>query len=220
MQDSELPSPATLDETARHFMEMRPQLVAVADRMVGSTAEAEDVVQDVWLRWQTLDRSGIRSATGFLTTMTIRLAINCVQSARVRRETPLGTWLPDPVDTGANPWEGSERDETLSLAVLRLMQRLNPTERAAYLLREVFEYPYAGVAAFVQTTEVNARQLVSRARKHLSTERRQHIDQVDHRRLTDAFLKAARSGDIPALETVLTEHVTNSMKRWDSGSAA
>ncbi|MEU9290637.1 sigma-70 family RNA polymerase sigma factor [Streptomyces sp. NPDC048275] len=210
MQDSELPNPATLEETARHFMQVRPRLVAVADRMVASTAEAEDVVQDVWLRWQGLDRSGIRSATAFLTTMTVRLAINRKHSSRVRREICIGPWQPEPVDTSAAPWEGAERDETLSLAVLRLMERLNPTERAAYILREVFEYPYARLAALGQTNEVHARQLVSRARKHLSTERRQHIDQDDHRRLTEAFLKAARSGDTPALEAILTEHVTSS----------
>jgi RNA polymerase sigma-70 factor (ECF subfamily) len=209
MQNSELQDPATLDETARHFMEVRPRLVAVADRMVGNMAEAEDVVQDVWLRWQGLDRSGIRSATAFLTTMTVRLAINCTQSSRVRRETCVEPWLPERVDAGADPWEGAEWDETLSLAVLHLMEKLNPTERAAYILREVFDYPYARVAAIVQTSEVNTRQLVSRARKRLSTERRQYIDQGDHRRLTKAFLKAARSGDIPALETILTEHVAS-----------
>jgi len=90
------------------------------------------------------------------------------------------------------------------------MEKLNPTEQAAYILREAFEYPYARLAVIAQTNEVHARQLVSRARKRLSAERRQHIDQGDHRRLTEAFLKAARSGDIPALETILTEHVTSS----------
>ena len=109
--------------------------------MLGSAAEAEDVVQDVWTRWQSTDRRVVRDPPAFLATTTTRLAINVLQSARARRETYVGPWLPEPVDTSADPHLGAERSEALELATVMLLEKLAPTERAAYVLRETFDYP-------------------------------------------------------------------------------
>ncbi|MEU6346108.1 sigma factor [Streptomyces sp. NPDC046977] len=159
--------PATLDDATRQFAKVCPKLIGLAYSMLGSRAEAEEIVQEVWLRWRGVDRSGSRSTTAFLMTMTIRLAIGCARSAQVRRETYVGPWLPEPVDTSLDPQVGTEQYETLSFAVLSLMEELNPTERAAYILREASDFPYALVAAIVQTSEGDARQLVRQAREHL-----------------------------------------------------
>src|SRR3954469_11104682 len=136
------PTPADLDHAASVFASVRPRLFGIAYRMLGSATEAEDIVQEVWLRWQGCDRSEVLDAPAFLATTTTRLAINAAQSARSRRETYLGPWLPEPVDTSADPPLGAERGEALELAVLLLLEHLSPTERAAYVLREAFDYPY------------------------------------------------------------------------------
>jgi DNA-directed RNA polymerase specialized sigma24 family protein len=115
--------------------------------MLSSASEAEDLVQDVWLRWQTTDRSVVENPAAFLATTTTRLAINALQSARVRRETYIGPWLPEPVDTSADPYLGAERGEALEFAALLLMEKLAPSERAAYVLREAFDYPYGQIPA-------------------------------------------------------------------------
>src|SRR6201982_3141752 len=124
------------------FDEVRPRLFGIAYRMLGSAAEAEDVVQDVWLRWQSTNRSVVENPPAFLATKTTRLCINLAQSAHTRRETYVGTWLPKPVDTSSDPGLGAERSEALKLAVLLLLEKLSPTERAAYVLREAFDYSY------------------------------------------------------------------------------
>src|SRR5689334_24160056 len=121
--------------------------------MLSSATEAEDLVQDVWLRWQTTDRSVVVNPGAFLATTATRLAINALQSARVRRETYVGPWLPEPVDTSADPYLGAERGEALELATLLLMEKLTPNERAAYVLREAFDYPYAKISDILQSTE-------------------------------------------------------------------
>lgn len=177
--------------------------------MLGSAAEAEDVVQEVWLRWQATDRRLVRDPAAFLATTTTRLAINIAQSARSRRETYVGQWLPEPVDTSADPELGAERGEALELGVLRLLETLTPAERAAYVLSEAFDYPYAQIGEILHVKEVNARQLASRARKHLSGERREHVSAVEHRSLLDTFLTAARTGDLPALEDLFAEDVVS-----------
>src|SRR5215470_2028218 len=120
------------------FVSVRPRLYGIAYRMLGSAAEAEDIVQDVWLRWQSTNRNVILNPAAYLATTTTRLCIHVATSARVRRETYVGPWLPEPVDTGADPGLGAERGEALQLAVLLLLERLTPTERAAYVLREAF----------------------------------------------------------------------------------
>ena len=162
----------SLDDALSEFVSVRPRLFGIAYRILASVAEAEDIVQDVWLRWQTTDRSVILDTPAFLATMTTRLAINLAQSARSRHETYIGTCLPEPVDTSNDPHLGAERGEALEFAVLLLLEKLSPTERAAYVLREAFDYSYQAIADVLKLTEANIRQLVSRARKHISDVRR------------------------------------------------
>ncbi len=169
---SESGGPEDLEQAATIFAGLRPRLFGIAYRMLGSFTEAEDLVQEVWLRWQNYERGTVVNPAAFLATAITRLAINAVQSARVRRETYVGPWLPEPVDTGADPHLGAERDEALGFAVLLLLERLSPNERAAYVLREAFDYPYRQIAEIIQLSEAAVRQLVSRARKHVRTGRR------------------------------------------------
>ncbi len=196
-------------EAASVFAQVRPRLFGIAYRMLGSVADAEDLLQDVWLRWQTCDRSAVRNPGAFLATTTTRLAITASQTARARHETYVGPWLPEPVDTSADPQLGAERAAALEVAVLFLLEKLPATERAAYVLREAFDYPYQQIADIVQTTEVSARQLVSRARKHLAAERRAPVEPAEQRRLLTAFVDAARSGDLATLEKLLAEDVVS-----------
>ena len=160
------------DDGLSAFLSVRPRLFGIAYRMLRSAAEAEDVVQDAWVRWQTTDRRVVRDAAAFLATTTTRLAINVVQSARSRRETYVGPWLPEPLDTTHDPAVGAERGEALQFAVLLLMEKLSPTERAAYVLREAFGHAYREIADILRLEEANARQLVTRARQHLADRRR------------------------------------------------
>ena len=186
------------------FLGTRDRLFGIGYRMLGSAAEAEDLVQETWVRWQRTDHRTVRDPVGFLVTTITRLAINEVTSARARRETYPGPWLPEPVATGADPTLGAERAEAIELAVLMLLERLGPRERAAYVLREAFDYPYRRIAEVVEVSEANARQLVTRARTHLAEHRRTPADPRTHRRLLEAFLAAARDGDVGRLEAVLT----------------
>ncbi|WP_443041670.1 RNA polymerase sigma-70 factor [Streptomyces sp. B21-083] len=197
----------SLDEATKVFMAVRPQLFGIAYRVLGSAVEAEDILQEAWLRWQHTDRGVVLEPKAFLATVTARLAINLAQSARVRRESYIGPWLPEPIDTRADPQLGAERAEALDLAVLFLLERLNPVERAAYVLREAFDYPYRQIADMLETSETNTRQLVSRARKRVSSQRRKPVDATEHRRLMEVFLTAAQTGDLAVLEDILTEDV-------------
>lgn len=199
----------TVDDGLPAFSAARPRLFGIAYRILGSAAEAEDVVQDVWLRWQATDRSVVRDAPAFLATTTTRLAINVAQSARSRREEYIGPWLPEPIDTSADPQLGAERDEALELAVLLLLEKLTPTERAAYVLREAFSYSYREIADILELTEANARQLVTRARKHVAEGRRTPVNVEEQRRLLEAFIAAAREGDLAALEGMFAADVVS-----------
>jgi RNA polymerase sigma-70 factor (ECF subfamily) len=201
--------PGTLDQATKDFLSARPQLFGIAYRVLGSATEAEDVVQETWLRWQNTDRTRVHEPAAFLTTVATRLAINLAQSARVRRESYVGPWLPEPVDTAPDPQLGAERAEALEMAVLLLLEKLNPVERTAYVLREAFDYPYGRVAEILETSEANARQLVSRGRRHLAAERRERVTPAAHRRLLEVFLSAARTGDLSVLEDVLTADVVS-----------
>ncbi|MFF9580826.1 RNA polymerase sigma-70 factor [Streptomyces achromogenes] len=201
--------PGTLDQATKDFLSARPQLFGIAYRVLGSAVEAEDVMQETWVRWQNTDRAKVREPAAFLTTVATRLAINLAQSARVRRESYVGPWLPEPVDTTQDPQLGAERAEALEMAVLLLLEKLNPVERTAYVLREAFDYPYRRVAEILETTEANARQLVSRGRRHLAAERREPVSPAAHRRLLEVFLSAARTGDLSVLEDVLTADVVS-----------
>jgi RNA polymerase sigma-70 factor (ECF subfamily) len=207
----------TIDDAAAVFGAARRRLFGIAYRMLGSAAEAEDVVQETWVRWQTTDRSVVVNPQAFLTTAATRLAINVLQSARSRRETYVGPWLPEPVDTSADPTLGAERAEALDVALLMVLERLSPTERAAYVLREAFDYPYPEIARIVGVSPTAARQLVSRARKHLATEPRNVVTGAERRALLEAFLAAARVGDVEQLERLFAENVTS---RADSNGTA
>lgn len=198
---------ATLEQAASDFVDWRPRMFGVAYRILRSTSEAEDIVQEVWLRWQTTDRTVVKDPPAFLATMATRLAINVAQSARARRERYAGPWQTEPIDTGADPELGVERGEALELALLCLLERLSPTERAAFVLREAFDYAYEQIASLLRLSEANTRQLVSRARKHLASERRGAVSAWEHRRLLDAFLLASRQGDLATLESLLASGV-------------
>jgi RNA polymerase sigma-70 factor (ECF subfamily) len=203
------PQPGTLDQATKDFLSARPQLFGVAYRVLGSAVEAEDIVQETWVRWQNTDRAKVREPAAFLTTVATRLALNSARSARVRRESYVGPWLPEPVDTAQDPQLGAERAEALEMAVLLLLEKLNPVERTAYVLREAFDYPYRRVAEILETTEANARQLVSRGRRHLAAERKEPVPPAAHRRLLEVFLSAARTGDLSVLEDVLAADVVS-----------
>ncbi|MYU22969.1 RNA polymerase sigma factor SigJ [Streptomyces sp. SID8352] len=196
-----------LGPAAEVFTRARPRLFGIAYRVLGSVAEAEDVVQDVWLRWQGADRDRVREPEAYLARAATRRAVDVARSARVRRESYVGPWLPEPVDTGVDPQIGAERREALELAVLVVLQKLTPVQRAAYVLREAFAYPYEEIAAVLELTPVNVRRIVSRARGRLAAERRSPVDTGEHRRLLAAFLAAAGNGDTDALEEVLSAAV-------------
>lgn len=197
-----------LEQAAAVFADVRPRLFGIAYRMLGTVTDAEDLVQEVWVRWQTYaDRASVTNPAAFLATTATRLAINATQTARVRRETYIGPWLPEPVDTSADPHLGAERGEALGFAVLLLLERLTPNERAAYVLREAFDYPYAQIAEILQVSEAAVRQLVSRARKHVASERRAPVSGDAQRKLLATFVSAARSGDLAALEELLAADV-------------
>jgi len=197
------------DDGLSAFVPVRPRLFGIAYRMLGSAAEAEDIVQDVWLRWQSTNRSVVGNPPAFLATTTTRLCINLAQSAQTRRETYIGTWLPEPVDTSSDPGLGAERGEALRLAVLLLLEKLSPTERAAYVLREAFDYSYRQIADILQMEEANTRQLVSRARKHITDGRRTTVGSDEQRRFLEAFIDAAQKGDLAGLEGLFAEDVVS-----------
>ena len=195
---------------ADSFEAVRPRLFGIAYRTLESAADADDVVQDAWIRWQGTDRNKVRDATAFLATTTKRLALNVAQSARARRETVIQPWHPEQVDAQADPTMGAERREALELAMRTLSERLSPTERAAYVLREAFDYPYRRIAAVVATSEANARQLVTRARVRLAGERRRQVSAAEQQRFIDAFVDAAQTGDLTTLERLLAAEVDTS----------
>lgn len=211
---------SSLDQAAATFVEVRPRLFGIAYRMLASSAEAEDIVQETWLRWQNTERSAIANPAAFLALITTRLSVNATQSARARRETCIAPWLPEPVDTSTDPAVGAERGEALELALLRLLEKLTPAQRAAYILREAFAYPYERIAKIIKLSPANVRQLVSRARKHLNTTRRESIDTDQHRRLLSAFLDAAQKGNLTALEDLFAADVVSSSDGDGSRGAA
>jgi RNA polymerase sigma-70 factor (ECF subfamily) len=198
---------ASLEEATEVFLGVRNRLFGIAYRILNSRTDAEDIVQEAWLRWQMCDRIAVLDPPAFLATTTTRLCINAMQSARARHETHAGPWLPEPVDASADPLLGAERSEALEYAAITLIERLSPTERAAYVLREAFDYPYGQIAAIVGVKEPNARQLVSRARRHLvDTECREAATNAEQKWLFHAFVAAA-DGDLTLLEKVFAVDV-------------
>jgi RNA polymerase sigma-70 factor (ECF subfamily) len=191
----------TLSEPdAASFVRARPRLLGIARRVLGSAADADDVVQEAWVRWLHTDRSQVRDPAAFLATTTTRLAINVGQSARARHETDLDPQLEDVMDADADPRLGAERRANLDDALWTVLEKLSPAERAAYVLREAFDYPHRRIAEVVGLSEANARQLVTRARRRISEERSRAVDAAEHERLADAFVAAARRGDLACLE--------------------
>jgi RNA polymerase sigma-70 factor (TIGR02957 family) len=199
-------------ETARLFEELRPGAFAVAYRMLGSVSEAEDVVQEAFLRLHRVLREGERLASprAYLSTVVTRLCIDQLRSARAQRERYVGEWLPEPLlaTEEADPARQAEVADSLSLAFLVLLERLSPEQRAAFLLREVFDYPYDEIARIVGKSEDNARQLVARARRHVQ-EGRPRFEASRERReaLAQRFLAAASDGDLRTLEELLAHDV-------------
>ncbi len=185
-------------------------LFSIAYRMLGSVADAEDMLQETFIRWRQSSSSDIRSPRAFLVTIVSRLCINHLQSARVRREEYVGEWLPEPLVTAASsdPLGIAKLDDSLSMAFLVLLERLTPVERAVFLLREVFEYEYSEIAAVVDQNEVNCRQIFRRARQHIGAPRpRFHIQEQKHSDLLQSFLEATGSGDMDRLLSMLSADV-------------
>ena len=195
------------EERLATFAAHRPLMFSIAYRMLGSASDAEDVVQDTYLRWQRADLDAVRSDKDYLSAMVTRLSIDHLRSARVRREVYVGPWLPDPlvgVDE-RDPLAAATLAESLSTAFLVLLERLTPTQRAAFLLREVFAFDYAEVARILEATEANARQLVQRAKQHIASGRpRFSPDREAASALTERFLSACSNGDMSALMEMLS----------------
>lgn len=193
-----------LDEAVATFLRVRPRLMAIAYRFLASTTEAEDVVQETWLRWQRTDRSIVVDPQALLATMTTRLAINVSQSARRRRETCLTPSAPERADPGDDPATRAEQHDAVERAVLVILESLTPKERAAFILREAFDYSYGQISEFLQLGAANSRQLVCRARRRIATERHTMVSSSSHQHFLHAFLNAARAGDLTGFEELLT----------------
>jgi RNA polymerase sigma-70 factor (ECF subfamily) len=201
-----------MTETEREFEAHRGLLRALAYRMTGSRAEADDLLQEAWLRWAGAERAAVRSPRAFLVTTVTRLCVDHVRSARARRETYVGPWLPEPVRTDdGSAWITAERDRaTLSLAFLAVLERLSPLERAAFVLHEAFEYEHAEVAAILERDERAVRQLVHRARAHLADAKvRFAPDRATHARMLQGFLLATATGDVAGLARMLAADATS-----------
>jgi len=198
-----------LDTATDVFEEHRPVLMGVAYRMLGRVADAEDVVQDAWLRWSGADRSEVREPRGYLVRVTTRLAIDRLRQVQSRHEAYVGPWLPEPyvTDFGDTVPDAAERAmlaDSVSLAVLVVLESLSPLERAVFVLREAFGYPYADIAAVLDRAEPAVRQLAGRARKHVDERRpRYEVDPAERRDLTERFLAAAGEGDLEGLMALL-----------------
>jgi RNA polymerase sigma-70 factor (ECF subfamily) len=206
------PSPAKVEASIRLaiFDQYRSLLFSIAYRMLGSVADAEDMLQEAYIRWQQAKDREIRSPRAFLVTIISRLCINHLESARVKREEYVGQWLPEPVMTGAenDPLAMIRVDESLSMAFLVVLERLTPIERAVFLLREVFEYECSEIANVINQTESNCRQILHRARQHVSAMRpRFKTDSRQQKTLLEQFLQAATNGDLEGLEALLSKDV-------------
>jgi RNA polymerase sigma-70 factor (TIGR02957 family) len=190
------------------FEGFRPRLEAIAYRLLGSAAEAEDAVQEAFLRWEAADRAQIRVPEAWLTRVLTNLCLTQLRSARARREVYVGQWLPEPVlggDPMLGPEDTAEQRDSVSTAVLVLMERLSPNERAVYVLREAFAYSHAEIAELLDITEVGSQQILHRAKQHLATERsRTAVDQAAARQVVEEFLAAATSGRTEPLIQLLT----------------
>jgi RNA polymerase sigma factor (sigma-70 family) len=206
---------AALDD----FQQQRQRLFGIAYRLLGSATDADDVLQDAWLRWQGVDRQLVTDPAAFLARTVTNLCLTTLTSARARREVYVGPWLPEPVLTDdacddLGPLDDAVQRETVSFALLVLLERLSPAERAVYVLREAFAYSPREVAELIGTTDANVRQLHSRARRHVAVSQEREVDPARWQELIVRFLLAARDGDVAALEGLLAADVVS---RADGG---
>ncbi|MFG2719062.1 RNA polymerase sigma-70 factor [Streptomyces sp. NPDC048416] len=204
-----------MTQHTEEFETHRQVLLGLAYRLLGSVWDAEDVVQDAYLRWSRVERDAIRDPRGFLITVTSRLAIDQLRSARVTREAYVGPWLPEPVATDTlGPLDTAELRDTVSYATVHLMERLSPPERAVFVLREAFQLPYEEIASIIEASVANCRQMYSRAGRHLAAGRDRFAPSDDeHAKLLTRFLEAAQGGDLGALTELLAEDVV----AWSDG---
>jgi RNA polymerase sigma-70 factor (ECF subfamily) len=204
------------------FEQHRGLLFSIAYRMLGSVADAEDALQDAFIRWQRASETDVRSPKAFLVTIVSRLCINHLQSARVQRETYIGEWLPEPLVTepGSDVSHIAQVDESVSMAVLLLLERLTPLERAVFLLSEIFDYAHAEIAGMLGISEANGRQLLKRARQHVRMERpRVRASGRQHTELLERFYQAAGSGDMDGLLALLSNDVVMHTDGGGKGNA-
>jgi RNA polymerase sigma-70 factor, ECF subfamily len=196
-----------VDRAQAVFLGARGRLFGVAYGILHNSYEAEDAVQDAWLRWQATDRAAVVNAEAFLVATTTRLALNNAQSAWHRRETPAGSWLPDHPESELSPEEVLQGGEAVEDTMLFLLAKLRPAERAVYLLRQAFDYPYDAIAELLQFSNANCRQLLRRAGRAIESERRRPVSLTAHRCLVDAFRAASHDGNFAALEDLLVAAV-------------
>jgi len=196
----------TVENIETVFEEQRSVLFGLAYRMLGSVADAEDIVQESYLRWQAIDRASVQSPRAFLITVATRLAVDQLRRRKRERETYIGPWLPEPLVTDDRADDCAEMAESLSLAFLTLLEKLQPLERAVFLLHEVFQYSHDDIAAIVEKSRENCRQILSRARQHLAARRsRFRPEPAQQQALLGQFLETCRSGDVSALARLLVE---------------
>ncbi|TCC42547.1 RNA polymerase sigma-70 factor [Kribbella speibonae] len=194
----------TEEQLAREFAEHRSVLVGAAYRVVGSVSDAEDVVQEAWLRWAAIDHDDIRDPRAYLIRITTRLALNRLREQKSRREQYVGPWLPEPLSTDADPAAAAELADSVSMAMLVVLETLSPLERATFVLREVFDLPYDEIADTLGRSESAVRQLAHRARGHVHARQPRHrVDKARHDELTMRFMQAAGSGDFDQVVALL-----------------
>lgn len=204
-----------MNTTASHpgsdaFGALRPRLFSIAYRMLGTRVDAEDVLQDAWLRWHRADHAALQSAEAWLVTVVTRLAIDRLRAAKAEREAYVGWWLPEPLVEldERTPETAADLASDLSVAFLWVLERLSPDERAAFLLRQVFDHDYAEIATLLGKNEAACRQMVHRASEHVQRARpRFDVPKEEHRRLLEKFMHAARSGEREAIKALLADHV-------------
>jgi RNA polymerase sigma-70 factor (ECF subfamily) len=197
-------------DPANTFAALRPRLFSIAYRMLGTRADAEDVVQDAWLRWHETNQAELQSEEAWLVTVTTRLAIDRLRSRKVEREAYVGWWLPEPlVELDENtPETAAELASDVSMALLWVLERLAPEERAAFLLRQVFDQDYADIASMLGKSEASCRQMVHRSQERVRQERpRFDVPRDVHRELLTRFMQAASTGDRAAMKALLAENV-------------
>jgi RNA polymerase sigma-70 factor (ECF subfamily) len=205
----------TPESATEQFETYRPMLLGLAYRLLGSMWDAEDIVQDAYLRWNGTDRTEIRDPRAFLITAVSRVALDQLRSARATREAYTGPWLPEPVATDAlGPMDTAELRNTVAYAAVHLMERLSPPERAVFVLRVAFELSYGEIARVLDTTETNCRQMHLRAARRIAAGRNRFtLAEDEHAKLLTRFLEAAQTGDLAGLTDLLTEDVV----AWNDG---